>query len=41
MSEQELKSYLESEIAEGKKSVIASLILFIVVAVLTVGVHCR
>jgi hypothetical protein len=37
MSDQDLKSYLEKEIADGKKAVIASLALFILVAILTVS----
>ena len=37
MSDQDLKSYLETQIAEGKKSVIASTVLFVLVAILTVS----
>ena len=37
MSDQDLKRYLETQIAEGKKSVIASSVLFILVAILTVS----
>ena len=36
MSDQDLKQYLENEISEGKKSVLASLILFIILGAMTV-----